>query len=163
MTSVRKHQPFPDQHQLSLDQSPRRHVVLAMGLFKRKKKPGDMLSLQAEAQSAQVAPAQSEQQQPESTPEHPPPDQQLSPQSSQGQGSQDEGDDDTGETAADKAANMDLLDPTLLGRTIRLVKSDDWEEDLIQVPSPETQILYENQRGYCPQDLPMSINLYPRG
>jgi hypothetical protein len=42
----------------------------------------------------------------------------------------------------------DMLNPDLIGRTINLIRADDWEEDLIERPAKETQILYENQRGY---------------
>jgi hypothetical protein len=41
----------------------------------------------------------------------------------------------------------DLLAPELIGRTIKLVKADDWEQDILPTPSSQTQIIYENQRG----------------
>ena len=41
----------------------------------------------------------------------------------------------------------EMLDPKLIGRVIKLVKADNWEEDLIETSPKETQILYENQRG----------------
>jgi hypothetical protein len=39
----------------------------------------------------------------------------------------------------------------LIGRTIKLVRTDNWQEDIIDTPPKETYILYENQRGYTHQ------------
>ena len=41
-----------------------------------------------------------------------------------------------------------MLNPNLIGRTINLVRADNWQEDIIQTVPKETEILYENQRGY---------------
>src|SRR5579859_5062783 len=141
-----------------------------MGLFKRKKKQsspggqGHLSSLQREAEAARVSSTT------RLIPEHPlentPPwqaqqsSQQPSPQqlsqgpvqgeSSQSQPSQEmgqEGQQEPQDATAAEVVGMDLLDPGLIGRTIKIVKTDDWEEDLIHVPDKETQILYENQRG----------------
>ena len=107
-----------------------------MGLFRRKK-TGNTSSLQREAQSAAAVVE-------ETAPENASALESAQEQApGQGQG-QEQG---QGESAAEHAAGMDLLDPGLIGRTIKLVKSDGWEEDLISVPDHETHILYENQRG----------------
>jgi hypothetical protein len=140
-----------------------------MGFFKRKKRlsaqggRGSLSSLQQEAESARVG--STTRLLPQSVPEtcppresqHSPP-QQLSRQSSgeliQSESSQrqsppeeGEGQEGQGRATAEEVVGMDLLDPGLIGRTIKIVKSDDWEEDLIHLPDKETQILYENQRG----------------
>jgi len=44
----------------------------------------------------------------------------------------------------------DMPDASLIGRKIKLVRAEDWQQDLIQSPPKETFILYENQRGYPP-------------
>ena len=41
----------------------------------------------------------------------------------------------------------DLLNPELIGRTIKLVRADNWEQDILPTPSRQTEIIYENQRG----------------
>ena len=111
-----------------------------MGLFRRKKKTGNTSSLQREAQSAAVVVEA------EAAPENASALESAQAQG-QGQGQAQEQEQGQGESAAEHAAGMDLLDPGLIGRTIKLVKSDGWEEDLISVPDHETHILYENQRG----------------
>jgi hypothetical protein len=45
----------------------------------------------------------------------------------------------------------DMSAPDLIGRTIKLVRADNWREDIIETPPKETYILYENQRGYTLQ------------
>jgi len=111
-----------------------------MGLFRRKKKTGNTSSLQREAQSAAVVVD-------EAAPENAVSSESAQAQG-QGQGQAQEQEQGQGESAAEHAAGMDLLDPGLIGRTIKLIKTDGWEEDLISVPDHETHILYENQRGY---------------
>jgi hypothetical protein len=138
-----------------------------MGFFKRKKRlsaqegRGSLSSLQQEAESARVG--STARLLPQSVPETcPPRESQQSPQlqlsrqssgeliqseSSQSQPQPEEGQERQGRATAEEVVGMDLLDPGLIGRTIKIVKSDDWEEDLIHLPDKETQILYENQRG----------------
>jgi len=56
------------------------------------------------------------------------------------------------------APPVDLLDPDLIGRTIKLVRADNWEQDILPTPSTQTQIIYENQRGY--RSTLLSLNLF---
>ena len=42
----------------------------------------------------------------------------------------------------------DMLDATFIGRTIKLVRAENWEQDTIPTIPQQNQILYENQRGY---------------
>src|SRR5438045_7459626 len=138
-----------------------------MGLFKRKKKQsspggqGHLSSLQREAEAARVS--STTRLIPESAPENsplqaqqssqPPSPQQSSQGSVQGVSSPSQPSQETGQegqqgpqgATAEEVVGMDLLDPGLIGRTINIVKTDDWEDDLIHVPDKETQILYENQ------------------
>jgi hypothetical protein len=46
-------------------------------------------------------------------------------------------------------APVDLLDESFIGRTIKLKKSDDWQQDIIATLDTEVELLYENQRGYA--------------
>ena len=55
----------------------------------------------------------------------------------------------------------DLLDPGLIGRTIKLVRADNWEQDILPTPSTQTQIIYENQRGYHSTILFSYFSTYP--
>jgi len=104
-----------------------------MSFLKRKKKqaPSHMPLLQAEASSARTAPSPSPRQ--SSTPSP------LAEPSARAE--VDEiGQEDTGPE--------DMLDATFIGRTIKLIRAENWEQDLLPTMSQDTQILYENQRGY---------------
>jgi len=101
--------------------------------------------LQQEASSAEVAPSSSQQRQfSQST-------QETNAQAPAGTANpQDTA--DHNETSAeqgqeDRSVLGDMLDPIFIGRTIKLVRKDGWEEDIIQQPNKETFVLYENQRG----------------
>ena len=43
-----------------------------------------------------------------------------------------------------------LLDKSLVGRKIKLAQAENWQQDIIPTLDLETEILYENQRGYHP-------------
>jgi hypothetical protein len=106
-----------------------------MGFLKRKKKqaPHHMPLLQAEASSARTAPSPSPQQSATPSP--------LPELSARVEG-EETGQEDTGPE--------DMLDVTFIGRTIKLVRAENWEQDLLPTISQDTQILFENQRGYLP-------------
>ena len=55
----------------------------------------------------------------------------------------------------------DLLDPELIGRTIKLVRADNWEQDILPTPSTQTQVIYENQRGYRSAIFSSFFSAYP--
>jgi hypothetical protein len=42
----------------------------------------------------------------------------------------------------------DMLDPALIGRTIKLARAENWDQDIIPTIPQQTKVLYENQRGY---------------
>ena len=41
----------------------------------------------------------------------------------------------------------DMLDATFIGRTIKLARAENWEQDIIPTIPQQTKVLYENQRG----------------
>jgi hypothetical protein len=109
-----------------------------MSFFKRRKKKSTF-ALQAEAATAGERPPAALHD-PQTGPRE------LSPHNSEDRGSD-------GQEEINPQEISDMLDPELIGRTIKLVKADDWEEDLIETFPKETQILYENQRGYSELNL----------
>jgi hypothetical protein len=42
---------------------------------------------------------------------------------------------------------LDIPDSSLIGRSIKLVRAENWQDDIIRTSPKETHILYENQRG----------------
>jgi hypothetical protein len=54
---------------------------------------------------------------------------------------------DNGEEEPQDGVPADLLDESFIGRTIKLKKSDDWQQDIIATLDTEVELLYENQRG----------------
>ena len=128
-----------------------------MGPGKKKRRPSQLSLLQAEAEAASISPSASPDISPSSSrvpsPEHDPvspthslPEQQLpSPALTPPAAALVE--DPLNGEGDEEARPDDLLDPALIGRTIKLVREDNWTEDIIQTRSQETKILYENQRG----------------
>ena len=53
------------------------------------------------------------------------------------------------EPAVEYTGPEDMLDIAFIGRTIKLVRAENWEQDIIPTIPQETRILYENQRGYA--------------
>src|SRR5271155_5231107 len=129
-----------------------------MGPGKKKRRPSQLPLLQAEAEAASVSPSASPDVSPRSSrvpsPEHDPvspahslPEQQLPSPALTPPAAVSVEDPLNNEEADDEARPDDLLDPALIGRTIKLVREDNWTEDIIHTRSQETKILYENQRG----------------
>ena len=129
-----------------------------MGPGKKKRRPSQLSLLQAEAEAASISASASPDISPRSSrvpsPEHDPvspsqslPEQQLpSPALTPPAAASVE--DPLNDEEDDREARPDdLLDPALIGRTIKLVREDNWAEDIIHTRSQETKILYENQRG----------------
>jgi|SRR5277367_2338729 len=134
-----------------------------MGPWKKKRRQSQLSLLQTEAETASISPSASPDISPRSSPqrgpspEHPPlsdpaqssPEQQqqlpspaLTPPAAASIEHTQENREEDEEGRPD-----DLLDPALIGRTIKLVREDNWSEDIFQTRSQETKILYENQRG----------------
>jgi hypothetical protein len=109
-----------------------------MALLKRKKKESQQ-PLLAEAASQSAAAEESPQESPQETaPEDSP--------------SQTEGLTNT-EPDLLRAVTLppdDMLDTSLIGRTIKLAIAQNWEHDILTQQKETTYILYENQRGYSP-------------
>jgi hypothetical protein len=101
-----------------------------------------MLPLQAEASSVRTeseSPGQSPHHLPRTSTSEPPPSSLPLPTVSPVK---------VGQT--DPGSPGDMLDVTFIGRTIKLVLAENWEDDVIPTIPQETRILYENQRGYLP-------------
>jgi hypothetical protein len=115
-----------------------------MGFLKRKKKDVPTPALQAEARSAPVARPPPFNHAPSQSPQDAAPGNPSSPIT---QGSPSTELPTEAEHPDQLSATEDWLDPNLIGRTIKLVRADGWEEDIIPTAAKETHILYENQRG----------------
>ena len=126
-----------------------------MGVLRRKNKQTHMLLLQAEASSAPETP---ESPSPTETPPRQSSTSDVQPprEQSSREGEQQE------ETApnGDTGPPEDMLDATFIGRTIKLVRAENWEQDLLPTFPQETYILYENQRGYILTLLPTTLVLF---
>ena len=115
-----------------------------MGFLKRKKKDVPTPSLEAEARSARVARPPPYNHTPSQSPQYAAPGDPSSPITQESPSTELPTD---AEHPDHLNATEDWLDPNLIGRTIRLVRADGWEEDIIPTAKKETHILYENQRG----------------
>ena len=125
-----------------------------MGWLRRKRMQSQMPLLQAEAAAAQTASS------PESLAsspgqlshesvheQEPPPEQNPSTSSEQQNPVETSPVEPEPETVEDSGPE-DMLDATFIGRTIKLARAQNWDQDIIPTIPQQTQILYENQRGY---------------
>lgn len=129
-----------------------------MGFLGRKNRENQMRLLQAEAESAPMASTPtpttdpSPHQQITANPEAQSHESQPLPESQSSAIERSLSGPAVGEEPPEDAVTgpEDMLEATFIGRTIKIAREDNWDQDIIPTVSQETQILYENQRGYPP-------------
>ena len=112
--------------------------------MKRKKRRGSSPLLRAEAEAAQISPLPSPETSPGISPQH---SRTLEPALQSGLPEQTQSPEPVEQTRIPGRPLEGLIDASLIGRSIKLVRVENWEDDLIPTNPKETRILYENQRG----------------